>query len=192
MQKPRYALVAYLNNPAGEFVENLRRELHPELPHLAAHLSILPPRPLLGSESSALQMIQRICSHEQPFDVILGEVETFAPVTPTVYIRVAAAERMSELHARLNTEDLAFKEEWAYTPHLTIVKMGAEQPARTAFQLARERWAEYSGSRGVRLDKLMFVREQTREEARDRAPDGLPNCWTDLAPVLLGGSLNHS
>src|SRR5271169_4369001 len=105
MQKPRYALVAYLRNPAGEFVENLRRELHPELPHLAAHLSILPPRPLQGSESAASQVIQRICAHEEPFEVTLGEVETFVPVTPTVYIRVAAgADRMHELHAKLNAE----------------------------------------------------------------------------------------
>ena len=50
MQKPRYALVAYVRSPAGEFVENLRRELHPDLPSIAAHLTILPPRPLQGSE----------------------------------------------------------------------------------------------------------------------------------------------
>src|SRR5580693_6913791 len=112
MQKPRYALVAYLKSSAGEFVENLRRELHPDLPHLAAHLSILPPRPLQGTESSALQVLERICSEEEPFEVNLGPVETFCPVTPTVYIRVdGAASRMCELHRRLNTEALAFHEE---------------------------------------------------------------------------------
>src|SRR5260370_41662806 len=44
MLKPRYALVAYVKSPAGEFVETLRRELHPALPHMPAHLTILPPR----------------------------------------------------------------------------------------------------------------------------------------------------
>src|SRR3984957_8864485 len=107
MQKPRYALVAYLKNPAGEFVENLRREVHPDLPHLAAHLTILPPRPLQGSESDALQILERICGGEEPFEVTLGNVETFIPVTPTVYIRVdGAAARMSALHNKLNTEAL--------------------------------------------------------------------------------------
>ena len=131
MQKPRYALVAYLKNAAGEFVENLRRELHPDLPHLAAHLTILPPRPLQGTESSALQFLERICGKEEPFEVTLGEVETFIPVTPTVYIRVqGAAARMSELHSKLNTEALAFEEAWPYIPHLTIAKMnGQRQPA---------------------------------------------------------------
>src|ERR1700676_5385986 len=178
MQKPRYALVAYLKNPAGEFVENLRRELHPDLPHLAAHLTILPPRPLQGTESSALQILDRICGKEEPFEVTLGDVETFVPVTPTVYIRVqGAATRMSELHSKLNTEALAFEELWPYIPHLTIAKMSAEQPARMALQMARERWNRYSDSRRILLEKLTFLGED--EE----------NCWVDLAPVPLGRRL---
>jgi len=178
MQKPRYALVAYLKNAAGGFVENLRRELHPDLPHLAAHLTILPPRPLQGTESSALQILECICGKEEPFEVTLGQVETFIPVTPTVYIRVqGAASRMSELHSKLNTESLAFEEQWPYIPHLTIAKMGGEQSARMAFALARERWNRYSCSRRILLENLTFVRED--EE----------NCWVDLAPVPLGRRL---
>jgi hypothetical protein len=178
MQKPRYALVAYLKNPAGGFVENLRRELHPDLPHLAAHLSILPPRPLHGTESSALQILERICGNEEPFEVTLGDVETFIPVTPTVYIRVqVGATRMIELHSKLNTEALAFKEEWPYIPHLTIAKMSTEQAARTAFEIARERWAQYTDSRRILLEKLTFVREEVE------------HCWVDLAPVPLGRRL---
>ncbi len=178
MQKLRYALVAYLTNPAGGFVENLRRELHPDLPHLAAHLTILPPRPLQGTENSALQVLERICGGEEPFEVALGEVETFIPVTPTVYIRVdGAAAQMSELHSKLNAEALAFQEEWPYIPHLTIVKMSSETAAQTAFQIARERWAHYSGSRRILLERLTFVREDAQ------------NCWVDLAPVPLGRRL---
>jgi 2'-5' RNA ligase len=178
MQKPRYALVAYLKGAAGGFVENLRRELHPHLPHLAAHLTILPPRPLQGTESAALQVLERICGAEEPFEVTLAEVESFIPVTPTVYIRVeAGASRMSELHSKLNTEALAFKEEWPYIPHLTIVKMSAEQPAQAAFQMARERWARYECSRLILVERLTFVREDAM------------NHWVDLAPVRLGRTL---
>lgn len=178
MQMPRYALVAYLRNPAGEFVENLRRELHPDHPHLSAHLTVLPPRQLQGSETSAVEVLNRICGNEEPFEVTLADVETFAPVTPTVYIGVdMGAPRMSELHSKLNTEALAFAEEWAYIPHLTIVKMSAEAPAQVAFQTARERWRQYSGSRRILLEKLTFVREDA------------PNHWADLASVLLGRTL---
>src|SRR6202795_1413848 len=111
MQNPRYALVAYVRNAVGEFVENLRQELHPDLPHLPAHLTILPPRRLQGDELSALETLEDVCSRAEPFEVTLGEVETFVPVTPTVFIRVAdAAYRMRELHDRLNTQALAAPE----------------------------------------------------------------------------------
>ena len=123
MLTPRYALVAYVRNPVGEFVERLRRQLHPELPHLAAHLTVLPPRLLQGTEGSAVEILEEICSKVAPFTVALGDVETFIPRTPTVFIRVAEASyRMRELHDQLNTKTLAFEEEWPYMPHLTIVR----------------------------------------------------------------------
>ncbi len=159
-------------------MEQLRRELHPDLPHMSAHLTILPPRPLRGSESSALQILERICGSEEPFEVTLGNVETFVPVTPTIYIRVLdAAAHMTELHSKLNTEALAFQEEWPYIPHLTIAKMSGQQHAETALRIARERWQAYPDSRRILLERLTFVREA--EE----------NCWVDLAPVPLGRHL---
>lgn len=178
MQSRRYALVAYVGGPAGEFVENLRRELHPDLPHLAAHLTILPPRLLHGSEDSALQVLDRICSEEEPFEVHLSGVETFCPITPTVFIRVdGSAARMHALHSRLNTEALEYKEEWPYIPHLTIAKLVGEPAARQAFETARLRWEQYSGTRRILLERLTFVREEAQ------------NHWVDLAPVQLGRTL---
>ena len=178
MQKMRYALVAYVKGPAGECVESLRRELHPDLPHLAAHLTILPPRPLQGTESSALQELESLCGNEEPFEVQLGAVETFVPITPTVFIRIdGTSSRMCDLHTHLNTGALAYHEEWPYIPHLTIVKMTAPESAQNAFQVAQKRWNAYSGSRRILLEKLTFVREDAQ------------NCWIDLAPVQLGRSL---
>src|SRR3984957_10742903 len=137
MQNPRYALVGYVKGPAGEFVENLRRELHPDLPHLAAHLTLLPPRVLRDTENSALQLLERICGEAQPFEVTLGDVETFTPATPTVYIRVSqGSARMCELHGRLNTQTLEYPEESPYAPHMTTVKVATGQPVQDAFQSA--------------------------------------------------------
>jgi 2'-5' RNA ligase len=160
MSSLRYALVAYIKSPVGEFVENLRRDLHPALPHLA------------------LQLLARICGQAEPFEVVLGDMASFVPTTPTVYIRVAhGAARLHELHGHLNRQALAFSEEWPYVPHLTIVKMANAQAAKEALEVARTRWQQYSGTRRILLDRLTFVREDA------------PNCWVDLAPVPLGGSL---
>ncbi|HUK47071.1 MAG TPA: 2'-5' RNA ligase family protein [Terriglobales bacterium] len=174
----RYALVAYVRNSVGEFVESLRKELHPELPHLAAHVTLLPPRYLQGTESAAVEKMEELCQEVEPFEVSLGEVETFIPVTPTVFIRVAhAAYRMRELHDRLNADALACREEWPYMPHLTIVKMGAEDQAQHAYRVARSRWAEFDQSRCIEVCDLTFVREESQ------------NHWLDLAEIPLGQRL---
>ena len=178
MQSPRYALVAYVRNAVGELVENLRQELHPDLPHLPAHVTILPPRRLQGRELSALETLEDICSRAEPFEVALGDVETFIPVTPTVFIRVGrGAYGMHELHDRLNTQALAFTEEWPYMPHLTIVKVISEELAQKAYIFARDRWALFEGDRSIALNELTFVREEEQ------------NCWVDLAGIPLGRSL---
>lgn len=177
----RYALVAYVQNQIGEFVENLRRELHPSLPHLAAHLTLLPPRLLCGSEAGALDSLEELCKTVEPFEVSLGEVETFIPVTPTVFIRVAhAAYRMREVHDLLNTSALLCQEEWPYMPHLTIVKMDAEDQAQHAYRVARTRWAEFDGGRCIEVRDLTFVREEAAYH------------WVDLAGVPLGHHLVKS
>jgi 2'-5' RNA ligase len=178
MQSPRYALVAYVRNAVGEFVENLRQELHPDLAHLPAHVTILPPRRLQGGEVSALETLEDICSQAEPFEVSLGDVETFVPVTPTVFIRVAGGDnRMHDLHDRLNTQALASTEEWPYMPHLTIVKVSTEDLAQEAYVFARDRWASFEGSRRILLSELTFVREKEQ------------NHWVDLAGIPLGRSL---
>jgi 2'-5' RNA ligase len=177
-QTPRYGLIAYVKTPVGEFVENLRQEMHPELPHLAAHLSLLPPRCLQGSEASALETMAEICGRVEPFEVSLGEVETFIPVTATVFVRVAnGAQRMRDLHAQLNTKELTFEEQWLYLPHLTIVKMSNEEQAQKAYYIARQHWSKFEGTRCITVKDLTFVREVDQ------------NRWIDIAPVPLGGHL---
>jgi len=178
MTVSRYALVAYVKNSVGEFVESLRRELHPNLPHLAAHLTVLPPRYLQGNELAAREMLDEICSQTEPFRIGLGPVETFVPSTATVFIRVQTnVNRLMELHDRLNVKTLGSEEEWPYMPHLTIVKMTTEAEAREAYEVACQRWAQFAGERSVSVEELTFVRED--EE----------NCWVDLAGVPLGRSL---
>jgi 2'-5' RNA ligase len=110
-----------------------------------------------------------------PFEITLGDVETFVPITPTIFIRVAhAAYRMRELHDRLNRDGLATLEQWPYMPHVTIAKLNTEEEATEAQRVARERWAQFAGERSVRITELTFVRESSL------------NCWVDLARFPLG------
>ena len=180
MSNSRYALVAYVRSPVGEFVEQLRRELHPTTAHMAAHLTVLPPRALAATEAAALEIVEEACSRSIPFDVELGDVETFLPTTPTVFIQVSrAAYRMRELHDQLCGQGLNCDESWPYIPHLTILKSDLDEQARSAYAIAKARWAAFSGERRVHVEDLMFVCEK----------NGL---WHDVAPVALGRRLLSS
>ncbi len=154
-----YAVIAYVRSPVGIFVEELRRELHPAHTHADAHLTILPPRPLCGSGQDALHLVAEVAGATNRFEVSMGEVETFAPVTPTVFLRVAGgAYRMRELRDRLNRDSLCFEEPWPYMPHLTIAKMDDCAEAEKVLQVARDRWKTYTGSRAAPIDSLTLVK----------------------------------
>lgn len=175
MRPLQYAVVAYVTTTLGRFIEDLRREVHPEQAHLGAHLSILPPRRLSGPEEAARTLLEQLCRDAQPFEVVLGEVESFAPVTPTVFIQVAhGGYRMRELHDKLHTGVLQGEEQWPYMPHLTIAKVADMARADQVRQVAERRWAEFAGSRRVLIEQLVFVREGENEH------------WVDVAPVRLG------
>ena len=169
-----YAAVTYVRSPAGAFIEEMRRDLHPAHTHADAHITILPPRKLVGTEAQAIEQMRATCRSFAPFEVTMGDVESFIPATPTVFIRVAhGAYRFRELHERLNREVLRCNEPWPYMPHLTIVKMDTVEDARRVVELARPRWDQCDDNRKIRIDSLTFVK-------------GMGERWIDLATILLG------
>jgi 2'-5' RNA ligase len=179
MTPPLYALVAYVRNPVGIFVEDLRRELHPKHAHLPAHVTVLPPRALHVREEDAVAALQEACRNVEPFEIGLGDVRSFAPVTPTVFLQVEhGAYRVRELHDALNTQVFHCDEQWPFMPHLTIVKVDSLERAQDVLAISQQRWAEYKGSRRVLFESLTFVRESAQEEH-----------WIDLASVPLGRRL---
>lgn len=168
-----YALVAYVKNELGGFVEALRRELHPEHAHLPTHLTVLPPRPLQGSEEDAVTMLRQLAATVAPFQVGLGEVESFLPITPTVFIRVSfAGYRMRELHDLMNRDPLAYTEALPYMPHVTVAKLDSNERATEVLRTSKMRWQNYQGSHSIPVERLTFVR-------------GSEHTWTDLAEIDL-------
>jgi 2'-5' RNA ligase len=174
VEKPQYALVAYMRNSTGRFVESMRQEVHPDHDHLPAHITILPPRQLSGTEDQAMEMLRQEIPKLDAFSVRLGEVETFFPMTPTVFIRVAkSAHRIREMHDRLNIGPLESAENWPFMPHVTIVKMSELGQAQAALDESRRRWSHFAGSPDVEISELTFVRE------------GEANRWIDLESISL-------
>ena len=157
----RYGVVAYVTDPVGQFLEDLRRELRPSLPRSEAHLTILPPRLLHVTEAEALEALRLFCQQNLSFHVGLGGVATFLPGTPTVFVEVGdGAARMREFHRMLNAGPLASKETWPYVPHLTVVRMDTPEEALSVLPRARSLWQGYEGTRSAHVTHLALVREE--------------------------------
>jgi 2'-5' RNA ligase len=172
----QYALVAYIRSDVGEFVDGLRRELHPEHAHLPTHVTILPPRPLHGSEEEAVAMLRQVSSPVAPFQVELGDVESFLPVTPTVFIRVAhSGYRMRELHDLLNQGPLCYNEPLPYMPHVTVAKLDTAERAAEVLSSSKQLWEHFPGPHRVCIERLTFVR-------------GCGHQWIDLAEIPLSAT----
>ena len=168
-----YALVIYIPDPLGIFLDNLRRELVPAYnPH--AHVSVLPPRPLAVDWQAAHNYARSLTETGTSFDVTLSTVEIF-PATDVIYLEVAAgAAELRSLHRAMNSGALAFQEPFSYHPHITLAQEVAPEHVPAVYELAVRRWSEFKGSRTFHAERAVFVQNTLR------------GCWIDLAAYSLG------
>jgi 2'-5' RNA ligase len=176
-----FALVSYLPGSLAELLDEIRHDFAPES-RAKAHVTILPPRPLIEFPSKpagtaaaeAMDELRVRLQEFPPFKVALGEIEIFEG-TQVIYVSIqngfAELERM---HSALNAGRVAFQEPYPYHPHVTIAQELAPEDVHNAAQFARWRWSEFKHSRSVWIDRLTFVQNT------------LENCWTDLAMLNLG------
>lgn len=168
-----FALVIYIPDPLGRFLDDLRRELVPGCnPH--AHVSVLPPRPIAVDWQVAGEQVRACAESWAPYDIILGQVRIF-PVTNVIYIELAeGAPEMFRIHDAMNSEALAFDEPFAYHPHITLAQEIPPTEVAAVDRRAHELWDAYTGPRHFRAERTAFVQNT------------LGNCWIDLAEFSLG------
>jgi 2'-5' RNA ligase len=168
-----FALVIYIADPLGGFLDDLRRELVPGYnPH--AHVSVLPPRPLRGEWREASKQARSLTEGWAPFDVELTKIGIF-PGTNVIYLEVGkGASDLESMHRALNKGPLGFDEPFAYHPHITLAQEIPSGQVSDVHEVAQRRWREYRGKRTFRADRTVFVQSTLRD------------CWIDLADYPLG------
>jgi 2'-5' RNA ligase len=168
-----FALVIYIPDPLGRFLDDLRRDLVPGCnPH--AHVSVLPPRPLAVDWQVASEQVKVCAGNWAPFNIVLGRIRIF-PVTNVIYVELGeGAEEMFRIHAAMNSQALEFDEPFAYHPHITLAQEIPPGEVAAVDRRAQELWDGYVGPRGFRAERTAFVQNT------------LGNCWIDLAEYSLG------
>lgn len=174
LQRPNvFALVIYVPEPLGRFLDDLRRELVPHYnPH--AHVSVLPPRAISEGWQAASDQARALTEGWAPFEVELTSIQLFQR-TEVIYIEIGAgASELCRLHTAMNSSALEFAEPYVYHPHITLAQEIPHDRVVELTELAHRRWAEYSGPRAFRAERAVFVQNT------------VDNCWVDLAEYSLG------
>src|SRR6185295_1158032 len=167
-----FALVAYLPDPLGKFLDDLRRELVPGCAP-RAHVTVLPPRPLSSAPQTAMETLRRLLPDCSPFQIGLAEIEVF-PVTDVVYLGIGSGlQNLIEMHRMLNVGPLKYREPFSYHPHITLAQDLTHPQSVELAALTRRRWSEYRGSRAFSVESLVFVQNLGG------------NLWTDLERFQL-------
>lgn len=168
-----FALVSYLPGPLAELLDEIRHDFAPDS-RSKAHVTILPPRPLLAPAEEAMRELRARLQNFPPFKVDLGDIEVFKG-TQVIYVSLQTGfAELERMHRVLNAGCVAFEEPYPYHPHVTVVQELAAQDVPNATQFARWRWSEFKHPRSVWIDRLTFVQNTVE------------NCWTDLAMLNLG------
>ena len=169
-----YALVIYIPDPLGRFLDDLRRELVPGcIPR--AHVTVLPPRPLAVDAEAAADQVRRGSRGFAPFELELGRVSIFQ-ATDVIFLDLArGAHELKEMYGALNNGGLAYKEPFPYHPHVTLAQGLPPGRVEALHRTAARRWAEFAHARAFRAERVTFV------ESTDCVR------WVDLAECSLDG-----
>jgi 2'-5' RNA ligase superfamily len=168
-----FALVIYVPDPLATFLDDLRRELVPHC-NPRAHVSVLPPRPLEVDWKIASAHVRSLMESWPPFEVELTDIRTF-PATDVIYLELGnGATELHRLHDAMDKQSLAFREPFAYHPHVTLAQEIPQPQVPALFEKASARWSEYDGPRSFRAERAVLVKNT------------VPDCWIDLAEYALG------
>ena len=168
-----FSLVAYIPDPLGTFIDRLRQELVPEC-NLRAHVTILPPRPLIEPPEAAAAHVRSMLREFAPFEAHLNEVEIFTMSSVVHLALTTGFVELCRLHHALNNGPAQFCEPYPYHPHVTLAQQITPEQIPAVFELARYRWAEYPQSRCFSVEKATFVQATSA------------NTWIDLEDSSLG------
>jgi 2'-5' RNA ligase len=170
-----FALVTYIPDPLGSFLDRLRVELEPNTLSPKAHVTILPPRRLsdIGAMQEAWRWVKDCMEGAPVFRVAAGSIEIF-PETNVIYLSIDAGfQHLRHLHNQLNACSLQFEERYNYHPHITLVQHLTESEASEVAATAAALWKAYKGPRDFFAEKITFVQETSEKR------------WVDLQQLQL-------
>jgi 2'-5' RNA ligase len=155
-----YALVNYIPDPLGAFLNELRAELVPGC-QLRSHVTLLPPRRLLSPPEVLVRELDERIPYIHSFNVTLGDIEVFES-TGVIYLGLRSGQHeLQEVHHSLSDGVFAFDEPFPFHPHITLAQEIPASRFQALLNHAHARWRTWSHERSFPILNLAFVRNAT-------------------------------
>jgi 2'-5' RNA ligase len=168
-----YAVVTYVPEPLGLYLDNVRKELAPWMTPGRSHVTVLQPRPISSDVTEVWEDIRESASTFRAFEIGTTSVEVFE-TTGVIYLGLDhGVSHLERMHRSLNANGAEFPEPFPFHPHITLAQGIAEADYETVLERARSLWRDYAGERSFRADRFHFVQNTA------------VNLWIDLETIRL-------
>lgn len=158
MARRRFGVVVLLEGRLAAEVDGLRRACGDgSLGRVPAHITLVPPVNVPADRvGEALAVLRAAASATSPFEVTLGPVATFHPVTPVLYLAVGGdgVDELVRLRDRVFREPLSRRLTHPFVPHVTLAD--GMDPAR--IDAACRALADYRAT--ARIERAHLLEEQ--------------------------------
>ncbi len=116
------ALVAYLPGELAGRLARIAHRLASDSPERRPHITVLPSRNVPLPDAALLEVLRRFAPAALPLRLRLGEIRTFLPVSPVIYLDVMTTDAVLDRlrHNLLQALPDSIPERFPYHPHLTL------------------------------------------------------------------------
>ena len=123
--------------PHGAALQRLREDFgDPRAQAIPAHITILPPTVVEDDERERFEKHLRwVCDTVAPFEVHLRGTGTFRPVSPVVFVQLAAGIAQCEaIEAAVRSGPVVRELDFNYHPHVTVAHHLPDEALDRAFE----------------------------------------------------------
>lgn len=120
----KYGVVAFPSKKLQDLANAYRKRYDPHYSKITPHMTV---KGVFEADDREIvdvaEAIRNVAAKNKPFEINVSKVSTFAPITNTIYFKVAPSEELSTLHEALNNEDFfGPSPQYTFVPHITIAQ----------------------------------------------------------------------
>ena len=120
----KYGVVAFPTKKLQDLANGYRKRYDPRYSKITPHMTVK--GVFEADEREIVQVaeaIRNVSAKHKPFELNVSKVGSFAPITNTIYFKVAPNEALLDLHKALNNDEFfGALPEYAFVPHVTIAQ----------------------------------------------------------------------